>query len=404
MKNTAAQQNYIFFLAEEIPKPEAHLVQSANAANAAANLGYSTVLVYPYQGLAAFNPVHLIRPFQPRKVPTTLVKYYSLQDKLKIAPLPMPWPIDSIKSKFTDSNTITTKYYFPFHILSTTKIIHAWNWNFVKAAIQNGIPAIYEHHHHEDKKFETEIVNHPLFQVAVTVADTVRESMIQHGMPPEKLIKLHNGYNHSFMVRQPEKATEWRKKLLKNERLHLVVYSGALRQFKGINVLVDVAALMPNIQFVCAGGNVQEVAHYQQLAQEKQVDNITFLGYVLHLDLPSLLQAADILAHPHCSGKAATFTSPMKLFDYLTSGNPIVATEIPSLIEFKNTKAIAAWCEPDNPKEFAKAVAQVLETHPRKIQGHTHIIDFVKHYSWENRAAKILSYVDESLRPVINNG
>ncbi len=402
MKNAAAQKNYIFFLTEEIPKPEAHLVQSANAANAAANLGYSTVLVYPYQGLAAFNPVHLIRPFQPRKVPATLVKYYSLQDKLKVAPLPMPWPLDSIKSKFTDSNTITTKYYFPFHILSTTKIIHAWNWNFVKAAIHNGIPAIYEHHHHEEKKFEPEIVNHPLFQVAVTVADTVRESMIEHGMLPEKLIKLHNGYNHSFMVRQPEKATEWRQKLLKNERSHLVVYSGALRQFKGIDDLVDVAALMPNIQFVCAGGDQQEVAHYQQLAHEKKVDNITFLGYVLHFDLPSLLQAADILAHPHCSGKAATFTSPMKLFDYLTSGNPIVATEIPSLMEFKNTTAIAAWCEPDKPTEFAKAVAQVLETHPRKIEGYAYIIDFVKQFSWENRAAKILSYVDESLRPILN--
>jgi glycosyltransferase involved in cell wall biosynthesis len=399
MKNTKFKKHYIFFIQEDLPKPEAHLVQSTNAANAAANLGYSTVLVYPYKGFKALNPINLARPFYPHKLPETLIKYYNLHDKLKVSPLPMPWPINYFPSKFTNSNTIATKYYFPFYILPTTKLVHSRNWNFIKAAIKNGVPAIYEHHHHEQKPFEQEIVKHPLFQIAVTVADTIRDTMIQHGMPPEKVIKLHNGYNRLFMERQPEKAAAWRQKLLKYGREKLVVYAGALRKFKGIDVLIDVAWEMPNIQFVCAGGNETEVTNYQQLAQEKQVSNITFLGYILHEDLPSLLQAADVLAHPHCLGEAATFTSPLKLFDYFASGTPIVATEIPSLIEFKNTQAIAAWCEPDHPSKFAASLKQVLETHPRKIEGYAHSIEFVKQFSWENRAAKILSYVDESFHP-----
>ncbi len=399
MKNSFDHKHYVFFLIDEIPKPGASLVQSTNAANGAANLGYSTVLAYPSKGLSALNPLNLARPFQPRKVSAELVKYYNLQDKLKIAPLPMPWPIDHIKGKFTNYNTIATKYYLPFHILSQTKLVHAWNWNFIKAAIKHGVPAIYEHHHHEDKKFEPEIVNHPLFQVAVTVADTVRDGMIAKGIPAEKVIKLHNGYNQFFIERQPEKSRKWRQKLLKNGRNQLVIYSGALRQFKGIDILIEVAKQLANVEFVCAGGDKKEVAYYQQLAQQQQVNNISFLGYILHEDLASLLQAADVLAHPHCSGAAATFTSPMKLFDYLASGNPIVATEIPSLIEFKNTNAIAAWCEPDNPRKFAEALKQVLETYPRREEGYPEIIEFVKQFSWENRAAKILSYVDESLHP-----
>ena len=399
MKNTSLKQHYIFFIREELPKPEAHLVQSTNAANAAANLGYSTVLVYPQKGLDSFNLVNLARPFKPRETPVELVKYYNLHDKLKVSPLPMPWPIDYFKSKFTSSNTIATKYYLPFHLLSTTKLVHSRDWNFIKAAIKNGVPAIYEHHHHEDKQFEPEIVNHPLFQISVTVADTIRETMIKHGMPAEKVIKLHNGFNQLFMMRQPEKAAEWRKKILKDGREQLVVYAGALRQFKGIDMLIDVASYMPNVQFACAGGNSSEVAHYQRLAQEKQVNNITFLGYILHEDLASLLQSADILAHPHCLGNAATFTSPLKLFDYFASGTPTVSTEIPSIMEFKHTKAIAAWCEADNPVAFAESLRQVLATHPRKIEGYTDSVEFVQQFSWENRAAKIMSYVDESLRP-----
>jgi glycosyltransferase involved in cell wall biosynthesis len=401
MKNQALKKHYIYFIGEELPQPEAHLVQSTNAANAVANLGYSTVLVYPDKKAKASNLINLARPFQPRKTPTELVEYYNLHDKLKVAPLPMPWPIDRFSSKFTDSNTITCKYYLPFHILPTTKLVHSRNWNFVKAAIKNGIPAIYEHHHHEEKPFDPEIVKNPLLQIAVTVVDTIRESMIKNGMPPEKVIKLHNGFNRLFMERQPEKAAEWRQKLLGDAHQKLVIYAGALQQFKGIDVLIDVAKEMPNVQFVCAGGKPTEVEYYQQLVQEKQIHNIKFLGYILHNDLASLLQAADILAHPHCSGKAATFTSPLKLFDYFASGTPIVATEIPSLTEFQNTKAIAAWCEPDNPNKFAQSLQRVLETHPRKLEGYPDSIEFVKQFSWENRAAKILSYVDESLRPLL---
>ncbi|MBU7584974.1 MAG: glycosyltransferase [Nostoc sp. TH1S01] len=399
MKTHSWPKNYNFFLIEELPKPTASSVQAANAANGAANLGYPTILIYPQTGWQAINPINLLHPFQPKKPPENVINYYNFQEKLQVARLPMPWPIDYFKNKFTSSNTIATKYYFPFHIRATTKLVHTWNWNFIKAAIKNGIPAIYEHHHHEDKQFEPEIVNHPLFQVAVTVADTVRESMIQHGMPPEKLVKIHNGFNHIFMQRQPEKASEWRQKLLQNQRAHLVVYAGALRQFKGIDILIDVAKEMPNVQFACAGGKPTEVVHYQKLAQAKQVDNITFLGYVLQNELASLLQAADVLAHPHCSGPASTFTSPLKLFDYLASGNPIVATEIVSLKEFKNTPAIAAWCEPDNPIKFAAALQQILETHPKKVDGYPDTIEFVKQFSWENRAAKILSYVDEYFIP-----
>ncbi|MEH2302097.1 MAG: glycosyltransferase [Nostoc sp.] len=399
MKNPALKKHYIFFIGEDLPQPEAHLVQSTNAANAAANLGYSTVLVYPDKKVKVINIANLARPFQPRQTPIELIKYYNLHDKLKVAPLPMPWPIDHFRSKFADSNTIASKYYLPFHILPTTKLVHSRNWNFVKAAIKNGVPAIYEHHHHEDKPFEPEIVKSPLLQIAVTVVDTIRESMIKNGMPPEKVIKLHNGFNGLFMQRQPEKAAEWRKKLLRDENQNLVVYAGALQQFKGIDVLIDVANEMPNVQFACAGGKPAEVEYYQQLVKEKQVDNIKFLGYVLHNELASLLQAADVLAHPHCSGKAATFTSPLKLFDYFASGTPIVATEIPSLVEFQDTQSITAWCEPDNPSKFAECLKQVLETRPRKVEGYPDSIEFVKQFSWENRAAKILSYVDESLLP-----
>jgi len=233
---------YVFFTRNNLPQPNiASLVQVVHSANAAANLGYPAVLVYLRKGWSALNPVDLLFPFQPRKPGDKLAKIYNIQEKLKVADLPMPWPIDLWDNKWTSASTIVSKYYLPIHLLKSTQIVHSRDWNFVKAAIKNGIPAIYEQHHHENKQFESEIVRNPLFQISVTVADTVRDSMILNGMPPEKVITLHNGFNHLFLARQTEAAQNWRQQLLEDDRQHLAVYAGGLYPFKGVDMLVDVA-------------------------------------------------------------------------------------------------------------------------------------------------------------------
>ena len=393
---------YVFFTRNILPQPNvASLVQVAHSANAAANLGYPAVLVYLRKGWSALNPVDLLFPFQPRKPDDKLAKIYNIQEKLKVADLPMPWPIDLWDNKWTSASTIVSKYYLPIHLLKSTQIVHTRDWNFVKAAVKNGIPAIYEQHHHENKQFESEIVRNPLFQISVTVADTVRDSMILNGMPPEKVITLHNGFNHLFLARQTEAAQNWRQQLLEDDRQHLAVYAGGLYPFKGVDMLVDVALELPQVQFAIAGGDSSQVTAYQQLAKSKQVNNIQFLGYLPQNQLASLLQAADVLTHPHCLTEAATFTSPLKFFDYMASGTPIVATEIASLMEFKSGNIAATWCEPDNPHQFAQSIRDCLTKYPRKSEGYAETLNFVKQFSWENRIQKIMGYVDEGERSQI---
>jgi glycosyltransferase involved in cell wall biosynthesis len=395
-------QHYVFFTRNVLPQPRADLIQIINCANAAANLGYSAVLAYLGQANATLKPVDWVVPFRPKPPEQTLAKFYNLQQHLKVAPLPIPWAM-SHASKWTNPSTIVCKYYFPLFIRPATKLVHTRDWNFVKAAIRWGIPAIYEHDHYAEKPFEPEIVNHPLFQMAVTVADPIRDSMIQHGMPSDKIVKLHNGFNQFFLIRHPEQAQAWRRSLLTQDYGYLAVYSGALYPFKGVDLLIEVAKTLPQVQFVFAGGNESQVAAYRQLANEQQAHNTRFLGHLPHEQLASLLQAADVLVHPHCSGEAATFTSPMKFFDYMASGTPIVATEIPPLLEFRTSGVVAGWCAPDNPVQLAQSIQRVFETHPRKPAGYINSIEFVRQFSWENRLSTLLSYVDRPLKPALVN-
>ena len=385
-------KHYIFFTRSVLPQPEAHIVHDVNTANAVANLGYSAILVYLNQASKSYNPVDWFYPFRPQKPSAELIKYYNIQEQLRVLPLAMPFSLGDRRGKWNNPSTFVCKYYFPIHIFPHTNILHTLDWNLVKVAIKSGIPVIYEREHCQKNKYEPKIVNSPLFKVAVTVADSVRENMVANGMPPEKIVKLHLSFNQSFLHRQPEKAAKWRQQLLPSSRQYLVVYSGGLYKFKGVDLLLEAAKQLPQIQFVFAGGKEYQLQKYRHIIQTQQLENVTFLGYLQHEQLPSLLQAADILAHPHCSGAAATFTSPLKFFEYLASGTPIVATEIPPLLEFKDANIVAAWCETDNPIAYANALKQALENYPHLVDGYVRQIDFARQFSWESRLAKIMTY------------
>jgi glycosyltransferase involved in cell wall biosynthesis len=402
---STTQTKYLFYTGELSLKPDtAHEIHDVLCANAAANLGFSSVLVYHNKSASILNPNWLINPFQPQQPNSKFVDFYNSQEHLKVVPLPMPYPIDRVQGKLTNSSTVATKYYLPFHLHRHTKIVHTRDWNFAKASVKKQIPVIFEKHHFQTTPFEPEIINSPYFQIAITQSEPVRQSLIEHGMPPEKVVWQYNGFEQSFLDRQPQAAETWRQQLLTDGRKILIVYSGALYKFKGIDLLIDVAAQLPHIQFAITGGKESQVETYQQIAKQKNVHNINFLGWVMPRErLVSLFQAADLLAHPHLSGKEADFTNPVKFFQYMASGTPIVVTEITPLIPFKDSPLIATWCQPDNPEKFAQSIQHALEKYPRKIEGYADSIDYARQFSWESRILNILNYVEESMRPQIMN-
>jgi glycosyltransferase involved in cell wall biosynthesis len=203
--------------------------------------------------------------------------------------------------------------------------------DIAKAALQQRVPVVFECHHHLDKRFEPEMATHPLLQAVVTVVDTVKESIVRSGMAEKKVVTIPNGFNGQFLARHPVAAQGWRDRLLTPVFTRLVVYAGALHEFKGVDLLLAIAPQFPQVKFSLAGGPGEQQRHYRQRIIDLGLENVELLGFLEQQDLAHLLQAADALAHPHGLGSAATFTSPLKLFDYLAAGTPVVATRIPSL-------------------------------------------------------------------------
>ncbi|MDV3001340.1 MAG: hypothetical protein N5P05_002946 [Chroococcopsis gigantea SAG 12.99] len=390
------KQYYTFYSHQISMKPDsAHEIHDVMCANATANLDHPTILVYPENQKLSPNFFHWIDTFKPQEPQKEFSDFYNTQNKLKTIQLPRNSLIEKLNIKRINSSAFIYKYYLPFHIFPRTKAVHTRDWNCVKVAVKCKIPVIYERHYFQEKPLESAITESPYFKIVIAQSPLIQKSLIDAGVPPHKTTWMHNAFSPVFLERHPEEALNWRNELIKNGREYLVVYSGALYKFKGVDMLVDVAKQLPHIQFAVTGGTNEQVQTYRQLAKDKQVENIDFLGWLSpQSKLVSILQAADILAHPHCSGKSADFTNPLKFFQYIASGTPMVITEIEPLKAFQGSSMIASWCQPDDPYAFAQSILYTLEKYPRKEIGYQKNFEYSRQFTYEKRMEKILDYLE----------
>jgi glycosyltransferase involved in cell wall biosynthesis len=109
-----------------------------------------------------------------------------------------------------------------------------------------------------------------------------------------------------------------------------VLYVGNLEHYQGIDVLLEgFAALQPSgqIELVIIGGNDTDIARYREKSRLLGIEESThFLGLRPIGQLADYLEQASILVSPRLTGN----NTPMKIYSYLASGRPIIATRISS--------------------------------------------------------------------------
>ncbi|MGE5199475.1 MAG: glycosyltransferase family 4 protein, partial [Rhodospirillaceae bacterium] len=109
----------------------------------------------------------------------------------------------------------------------------------------------------------------------------------------------------------------------------LVLYTGTIEAYQGLDLLFasmkPVVAEVPDARLVLAGGHADQVARARRQAEELGVGACTvFVGERPAGEIPAYLEAADVLVSPRSRGK----NTPLKIYQYLRSGKPIVATNL----------------------------------------------------------------------------
>jgi glycosyltransferase involved in cell wall biosynthesis len=127
----------------------------------------------------------------------------------------------------------------------------------------------------------------------------------------------------------------------------VVLYAGTFEPYQGLELLVDAAATVvraqPDAAFLCLGGHEAQIAELRRRARDNGVEKHFFcLGVVPAETVEAHFAAADILVSPRVSGT----NTPMKIYSYLGSGIPILATNIRSHTQVLNSE-VALLVEPE---------------------------------------------------------
>jgi glycosyltransferase involved in cell wall biosynthesis len=173
----------------------------------------------------------------------------------------------------------------------------------------------------------------------------------------------------------------------------VVGYAGHLYVWKGVDVLLDALARIPQARGLIVGGHAQEpdLARVTALALRLGIgDRVTFTGLVEPGRVAELLRQCDVLALPNPPSAISTrFTSPLKLFEYMAAERPIVASDLPSIREVLHHEIDALLVEPGNPGALSAAIERLLADPALGARLAAAARAAVSGYSWERRAERL---------------
>jgi len=148
------------------------------------------------------------------------------------------------------------------------------------------------------------------------------------------------------------------------ENKKLIVYAGTLEAYQGIDTLI---ASLPMVLekdkdafLVIVGGSNDQVARYERIAKDKNLTkNIQFTGRVAQILAQQYCEAASVLVSPRSDGT----NTPLKVYEQLASGVPLVATRIYSHTQVL-TDEVSILVAPE-PQALAEGILQALQKNGR---------------------------------------
>ena len=227
----------------------------------------------------------------------------------------------------------------------------------------------------------------------IAISGGVRDDLAALGVDPAKVAVEHDGYEPARFAALPPRA-EARAALGLPREGPLVVYTGGLLAWKGADVLVEAARTLGGVYFAIAGGMDADVAALR--ARAGGLANVRIDGFQPPEKVALYLAAADLGVVPNRSSPAisARYTSPLKVFEAMAAGLPLVASDLPSLREILTDGEDALLVAPDDPPALAAGIARLTADAGLRTRIAARLRARADAFTWDARARRILAWMD----------
>lgn len=185
------------------------------------------------------------------------------------------------------------------------------------------------------------------------------------------------------------------------DRPFTIGYAGHLYPWKGVEVVIEAVMALPDIRGLIIGGHGRESDLDRLKAYALDIDcasRVEFAGAVPPADVARQLKRADVLILPNRpSAISDRFTSPLKLFEYMAAGRPIVASDLPSICEVLTHERNALLAEAGNPQAFVAAIRRLKDDSDLRERLAAQALADVREYTWARRAERLEALFSEIL-------
>ena len=178
---------------------------------------------------------------------------------------------------------------------------------------------------------------------------------------------------------------------------HIVGYFGHLYKGRGVeDIILPAAEKMVKTFFVIVGGNEAEIELHQKIAPS----NVYFCGYQPHKYVQEAMKYCDVLLMPYQHQVSigiphhdtSKWMSPLKMFEYMSSGRPIISSDLPVLREVLDDERNALMVDPKDNGAWVRSIERLVidkALGERLANNARSDIDAV--YNWSNRANALIN-------------
>jgi glycosyltransferase involved in cell wall biosynthesis len=224
---------------------------------------------------------------------------------------------------------------------------------------------------------------------AVAITERMRDDLIRVGGFSSHEVLIAGG------GARPDSFTPEPLALAKSYNYN-VGYAGSAYRGKGLDTVLACAARQPDIGFHIIGPDLADCLRHGPLGP-----NVCVYGRRDHTDTIRLLKSMDCLLLPNqrsviirSGADIGSHTSPLKMFEYMGTGRPIVASDLSVISCTLHHEKNALLCKADDIDAFCTQL-QRLRADPilARNLGEQAQTDFLNHYTWESRARKIHDFI-----------
>ena len=291
--------------------------------------------------------------------------------KIKIGPSLAKIPLDAVLSLKTVARLVAGRY----DVIHSHEEAGFWGVILARAV---GIPHIYDMHSSLPQQLsnfefsrsrllvgifealENQVLR--LSRAVITICPDL-DQYVSARFPDGKSVMIENVLDYDMIFPRTDQPKDVRAELGLGRR-PVALYAGTFEPYQGLDLLIESAAVavprFPSAVFLCVGGHPGQVEACREKTRRLGIDRaFYFTGQVSPQAVSDYVAAADLLLSPRISGT----NTPLKIYSYLRSGIPVVATRLWTHTQVLDD-TIAVLTKP-TPADFAAGICQVLEDRPR---------------------------------------